>query len=1089
MCKGKACTGGTALNCDDKNPCTSDTCDKLAGCMSVPNAGPCDDGDACTTAEVCKDKTCAGGGPPNCADGNPCTDDGCTKASGCVHAPSLAACDDKNACTTLDKCAGGTCVGGPKQVCDDGDVCTTDACNQASGCGHSKNAAPCDDGNLCTTKDACSGGACAGSVPPNCDDGKPCTQDTCAVQVGCTHTTMVDGSSCGSGGTCKAGSCAAGCGNVGGLQAGAPWPMEGYCPTHQGRSPHVGPQTGNVRWTFDTNYPLQTSPAIGADGTVYVGTSQNVVAALSPQGKLMWAFKPGEWNFSSPAIGADGTVYVGSGQANSFASANVYAIQANGTKKWAFATGGAATSASPAIGGDGTVYIGCNDKYLYALAPNGTKKWAFNTNSWVWSPPSIAPDGTVIVSFGGTSNSATAAYVYALNPNGTTKWTYEIGASVASAAAIGFDGSIYLGSSAPALWALGANGKVKWSFSTKDASWPTAALGLDGTIFMGSNDKNFYSIKPNGTLSWSFPTGGKVGSSAAIGADGTVYVGSGDGKVYALHANGSVKWSVGTGAAVLSSPAIGADGSLYIGSDDGKLYAIGGCNTDADCNDGDACTVGDACKNKACVGGSVQPCDDTNPCTVNSCAKAVGCVFTASTAPCNDGNACTTVDACQNKACVGGSPPNCDDGNLCTKDECTKTAGCGHSNNQLSCTDNDICTSLDTCTNGACVAGAAMDCSDGNTCTLDGCDKVGGCTHGLPATATVGTGAPYVGEHSVVWTGSGYGMVWRDLAAGIYFSALDAKGKVTIAPKVIVPKQVDFFQNDLAIAWSGKAFALVWRHSPSSGPDRVRFATLDSTGQLLSTPAFLDVAPPSYKSGSKNAVVAWIPSAGEFGVSWDGAKGGDARWDLMYTRVSEAGAKKFEEVYVTSDTAGVTSNPRLAWTGADFGVTWWDSRDNSYEVYFTRMSADGVKLASEQKITVPVGSSASGWFPDITWNGSVFLISWFNGYKAPLYLQLVSKSNEKVGAAITIAKTFLGVVAPTTTGFHVLWTAEATPNALSWTTLSSSGKVGGTWLVTDSPNKSRYLGSLVQTGTGYGLFWNEDQGTGAQALFRELGCP
>ncbi|MFQ5461501.1 MAG: hypothetical protein ACE5E5_02630, partial [Phycisphaerae bacterium] len=53
-----------------------------------------------------------GGAPPNCDDGNVCTDDTCDPATGCVNTNNVAACDDGNACTTTDVCDGaGVCAG------------------------------------------------------------------------------------------------------------------------------------------------------------------------------------------------------------------------------------------------------------------------------------------------------------------------------------------------------------------------------------------------------------------------------------------------------------------------------------------------------------------------------------------------------------------------------------------------------------------------------------------------------------------------------------------------------------------------------------------------------------------------------------------------------------------------------------------------------------------------------------------------------------------------------------------------------------------------------------------------------------------
>ena len=64
---------------------------------------------------------------------------------------------------------------------------------------------------------------------------------------------------------------------------------------------------------------------------------------------------------SSPAIGTDGTVYVGSNDKK------LYAINGKtGVRLWEFITEGAVIS-SPAIGTDGTVYVGSNDKKLYAI--------------------------------------------------------------------------------------------------------------------------------------------------------------------------------------------------------------------------------------------------------------------------------------------------------------------------------------------------------------------------------------------------------------------------------------------------------------------------------------------------------------------------------------------------------------------------------------------------------------------------------------------------------------------------------------------------------------------------------------------------
>jgi len=153
---------------------------------------------------------------------------------------------------------------------------------------------------------------------------------------------------------------------------------------------------GLKKWEFRTGSFVVSSPAIGFDGTVYVGSDDKKVYALDEAtGAKKWEFMTeGSLNFSSPAIGSDGTVYVGS------SDNKVYALNgATGSKKWESRTG--SHWSSPAIGTDGTVYVGSVDKKVYALdGATGYKKWEFLAGDFVASSPAIGSDGTVYVGGG-----------------------------------------------------------------------------------------------------------------------------------------------------------------------------------------------------------------------------------------------------------------------------------------------------------------------------------------------------------------------------------------------------------------------------------------------------------------------------------------------------------------------------------------------------------------------------------------------------------------------------------------------------------------------------------------------------------------
>ena len=350
----------------------------------------------------------------------------------------------------------------------------------------------------------------------------------------------------------------------------SPWPMPHHDPQHTGLSPYVGPQAATINWTFKTGFSVYSSPVIGADGTVYMGSDDFKVYALNgATGVLKWSYTTGGPVTSSPAIGADGTVYVGSWDGK------VYALNgATGAKKWSYTTGGFVTS-SPAIGADGTVFVGSDDNKVYALTDNGTtvtKKWSYTTGGLVNSSPAIGADGTVYV---GSDDFK----VYALNgTTGAKKWSYKTGFFVDSSPAIGADGTVYVGSDDFKVYALnGTTGCKMWSYTTGGFVTSSPAIGADGTVYVGSGDGKVYALNgATGAKKWSYKTGFYVNSSPAIGADGTLYVGSDDFKVYALNgATGALKWSYATGFFVNSSPAIGADGTVYVGSDDFKVYAFG----------------------------------------------------------------------------------------------------------------------------------------------------------------------------------------------------------------------------------------------------------------------------------------------------------------------------------------------------------------------------------------------------------------------------------------------------------------------------------------------------------------------------------
>jgi len=82
----------------DSNACTVDRC--VGGQCDWSN--PCDEGQFCNGVETCVAGVCVAGTPPDCDDGNLCTEDACDpQTGGCVNEP--VDYDDGDPCTA-DSC-------------------------------------------------------------------------------------------------------------------------------------------------------------------------------------------------------------------------------------------------------------------------------------------------------------------------------------------------------------------------------------------------------------------------------------------------------------------------------------------------------------------------------------------------------------------------------------------------------------------------------------------------------------------------------------------------------------------------------------------------------------------------------------------------------------------------------------------------------------------------------------------------------------------------------------------------------------------------------------------------------------------------
>jgi outer membrane protein assembly factor BamB len=417
------------------------------------------------------------------------------------------------------------------------------------------------DGIACGETQTCVEGECVSATIPGT---ATCTGD------GCSETVLTGDGGTADGGTRDAGSADPACGDVRGLQPGAAWPVSGYCPSGQSRSPNLGPHTTpSLAWSTGAGFAGR--PAIAADGTVYATTSAavNDLVAVDTSGSVKWTFPAA--GQSDPAIGADGTVYAEN-------TTDVLAVAPDGTQRWAAAID-ANNGGALVLGGDGTIYAG-GSTVVVALDPAGHQKWSLGAPGGQNVPVVLGADGTLYAGTGTGEVLSIAA------TTGMQSWSYTTPNTIGGLA-VGADGTVYAMSWGGTLTAVTPAGGLAWSFTapqpaTTNSDYLTPpALAGDGTVYF-SYGGNLRAFDPQGKLIWSFAADEAGSSSAAsyapaVGADGTIYFaadsGSGSESTYAVDAAGNKLWSWGSTTTAVGDVSIGFDGTLVIAGD--ALFAIG----------------------------------------------------------------------------------------------------------------------------------------------------------------------------------------------------------------------------------------------------------------------------------------------------------------------------------------------------------------------------------------------------------------------------------------------------------------------------------------------------------------------------------
>ena len=152
------------------------------------------------------------------------------------------------------------------------------------------------------------------------------------------------------------------------------------------------------------------------------------------------------------------------------------------------------------------------------------------------------------------------------------------------------------------------------------------------------------------------------------------------------------------------------------------------------CNDNNACTQTDTCQSSTCVGSNPVICTALDQCHLaGTCDSSTGLCSNPNApddTPCSTGNQCFTNDTCQIGVCTNGTPFVCPPPGPCQVSvTCDPVNGCIYTNqpDHTSCSDDNVCTQIDTCLSGTCVGSAPVTCpTPSDPCSVSVCDPTTG---------------------------------------------------------------------------------------------------------------------------------------------------------------------------------------------------------------------------------------------------------------------------------------------------------------------------------------------------------------------------
>ena len=311
----------------------------------------------------------------------------------------------------------------------------------------------------------------------------------------------------------------------------------------------------SVSWDFgDGTTSGENNPvhAFTTTGTYTVAVTVTYVNNTTESGSLTVTVGNYKWNSvdlnfggltgyvktSNPVFSPDGkTMYI----PTSTPAGHLFAIDVvSGEFKWVFAISQITYGGGALVAPDGTIYQCVRNATInnvYAINPNGTQKWAVKLDAAIGAFPALSADGVLYC----LTNKST---LYALDASsGAIKWQQSLDGATGSAVAIDKAGNVYAGTSA-AIYSFKPNKEQNWKLEEVNVTEQATFALKDQVLYATLKNGGLVAVDmTNGTKKWTYPTTKGDAYFPIADKNGNVYfTEKGSQTVHAVNASGSKIW-------------------------------------------------------------------------------------------------------------------------------------------------------------------------------------------------------------------------------------------------------------------------------------------------------------------------------------------------------------------------------------------------------------------------------------------------------------------------------------------------------------------------------------------------------------------